>query len=485
MDTDDEIITFLKLTDRFSKYLNDEANRQIIFTGPFGSGKTTFLRSFFKDQEDYEVIHIFPVNYSLHSNSDICEILKYDLVLELIDKEAFREVDISDFSKYIYATSQVTDNWFGKLLSMFSKTGKNLTDAVDLLEKSESGISQKVKDLSNPLLQIKSLKKIVNKVKSYGYEDYITTVIKTKLLDISLYKKKVLIVDDLDRVDSEHLFRLISVFSAHIDNQTEENKFGFDKIIFVGDLHNFKWSYIHKFGANNNFNAFISKLSSKNPFYFNPSKELYDKIPDLLTKFKFKYSSGGEIFSPLVNFSEFGKKWLSYLICSFVESRIINLRDIQKARINTIIIDNKQIPNLYKDYAASEVYIFSMILNQLLPDVEISHLKNIAVVNPLSIESVLHNERYNLSAVLSELSIIPLSLLKYKEIREKENLSDQSTIDDSITIDNKKLQLEISRHNNSRRTSCSLIAMDANEDNVILLSLHATEVLRKWIKYER
>ncbi len=51
-------------------------------------------------------------------------------------------------------------------------------------------------------------------------------------------KEVVRILDDLDRIDTEHIFRLLNVFVAQVDvvgKGENDNKFGFDKVIFVCD----------------------------------------------------------------------------------------------------------------------------------------------------------------------------------------------------------------------------------------------------------
>ena len=65
-----------------------------------------------------------------------------------------------------------------------------------------------------------------------------------------MHKKVVLIVEDLDRIDPAHLFRILNIFSAHIDycyknavipdRSIVGNKFGFDNIVLVCDFSNIK-----------------------------------------------------------------------------------------------------------------------------------------------------------------------------------------------------------------------------------------------------
>lgn len=64
-----------------------------------------------------------------------------------------------------------------------------------------------------------------------------------------------LVVEDLDRIDPAHLFRILNVFSAHIDycykygNKAEDsiagNKFGLDNIVLVCDFSNIRKLFRH------------------------------------------------------------------------------------------------------------------------------------------------------------------------------------------------------------------------------------------------
>ena len=100
-------------------------------------------------------------------------------------------------------------------------------------------------------------------------------------------KQPVLIVEDLDRIDPAHLFRILNVFSAHIDraNQcsnyviadnegnkvytdTLNNKFGFDKVVMVLDYDTTKWIFSHFYGEQANYQGYIDKFISHNVFHY-------------------------------------------------------------------------------------------------------------------------------------------------------------------------------------------------------------------------
>ena len=61
----------------FNELLLDNEINKILFSGKFGTGKTTFLRDFFIEYaSDFTPIFLYPVNYSVAGNEDIFEYIK-------------------------------------------------------------------------------------------------------------------------------------------------------------------------------------------------------------------------------------------------------------------------------------------------------------------------------------------------------------------------------------------------------------------------
>ena len=97
-------------------------------------------------------------------------------------------------------------------------------------------------------------------------------------------KKIVLVIEDLDRLDPAHLFRILNVFSAHIDRVyqlgTEEmdksydfaelksNKFGFDNVVTVFDNSNAKKTFRYFYGPEADYDGYISKFLTAAPFEY-------------------------------------------------------------------------------------------------------------------------------------------------------------------------------------------------------------------------
>ncbi len=126
------------------------------------------------------------------------------------------------------------------------------------------------------------IEKFLDKVDtSFVYEnDVVTKLIQKSIED---YKRRtgkqvVLLIEDLDRIDPAHLFRIFNVLSAHMDycykyslkpdHSLVGNKFGVDNIVLVIDYNNLKRIYHHFYGEQTDFKGYISKFLSSTPFYY-------------------------------------------------------------------------------------------------------------------------------------------------------------------------------------------------------------------------
>ena len=130
------------------------------------------------------------------------------------------------------------------------------------------------------------LKSFSNRTGSLYEIDLITQIIIDNIqwFSKSNNKKVVLIIEDLDRMDPAHLFRILNIFSAHIDrvyqykndNQNNSttypellpNKFGFDNIITVFDYNKTKSIFYHFYGQEADYDGYINKFTSHQPFYY-------------------------------------------------------------------------------------------------------------------------------------------------------------------------------------------------------------------------
>nr|BFF39829.1 hypothetical protein BACY1_16340 [Tenacibaculum mesophilum] len=212
------------------------------------------------------------------------------------------------------------------LLSFIEKIpeiGKPLKEIIQAFDKVEKEILELYqKEFKTP--EVNSfISRIENTKGSIFEHDIITTYIDNKLNEIKgedREKKNVLILDDLDRIEPEHIFRLLNIFSANFDNSEYSiNKFGIDKVIIVADYYNIKSIYHHKYGKNSDFEGYINKFYS-NEIYF---LTFYDTLKILLEKdYHVRESSVFEFIELKVN-----------LLVLLFNNKQLNFRQINKLSI--------------------------------------------------------------------------------------------------------------------------------------------------------
>lgn len=256
----------------FLQHLELSDNDRILFSGMFGIGKTTFLNHFFNQSEilnKYNVFHLYPVNYSILSNGDIFKYIKYDILYNMLERKMLQNKSNLDFlaAEPSFVRKNLV-NITSLLLLLIPKMGKQLYQ-----------LKEEIQNLHRVFLEFKitdeeeneAINKLINSyTKSDGelYEfNTVTKIIHSKLS--SLKQENILIIDDLDRIDPKHIFRLFNVFAAHFDTKNDDkNKFGFDKIIFVCDVKNIRNIYKHVYGIHTDFNGYIDKFYSREVFHF-------------------------------------------------------------------------------------------------------------------------------------------------------------------------------------------------------------------------
>ena len=119
----------------------------------------------------------------------------------------------------------------------------------------------------------------------------ITTIIRKTIKNFKerTNKEVVLVIEDLDRIDPAHLFRILNVFSAHIDYCYKNlispdtsvmcgNKFGFDNVVLVADYENIKYIFEHFYGNKTDFGGYICKFLSSTYFQYSLKSERYQYI---------------------------------------------------------------------------------------------------------------------------------------------------------------------------------------------------------------
>lgn len=296
-------------------------------------------------------------------------------------------------------------------------------------------------------------------------------MIKEKL-DFFNPKQKILIIDDLDRFDPEHLFRLISVLSAHIDHHTNEKKFGFDKIILVGDLQNFRDMFQHKYGIKNSFNGFISKLSSKYPFNYDPKQELYSVMPKLLEQFNvIVENERSEKLFKLLSTKE--RLFFNFITYVFLSSGIVSLREVHKKKVIDIIVEKDSYNNFYNSNSSS-FFLFYRFIKHILIEKEnlIACISNL-LTSRLSVDEF--REDGNKNHYISDLSTMPLSYIHRTTCANVSNVNNKV----GYWPDSSK-NFELTFHNSSEKRNsliCSIEDSNLNEKDIILLTIEALKRL--------
>ena len=269
---------------KFESHLKIKNNTRIIFSGKFGIGKTYFLNEFFENKkEDYEAFHLFPVNYQITSNENIIEFLKYDILVELLkkNKNIIQKNDydnLIDLQLLLYLWGK--DNFVEVIkigVSLIPKLGRPLKDVIGLIEnflKFKKNIEAGDQGFIDTFLN--KIKK-----KNISETDPLSELLKQKIKKQKKKKQSVLILDDLERIDPEHIFRIINIFFAHFDSRNKElsNKFSFDKIILVADVQNLKSIFHYKYGKQTDFSGYFDKFFSVEVFQFK-NEEIIVKITD-------------------------------------------------------------------------------------------------------------------------------------------------------------------------------------------------------------
>lgn len=268
-----------------------DAHDRTILSASFGDGKSFFLSHFMKDEnvaECYKFLTIYPVNYQVTENRDIFELIKRDILLQMLLKGVIEtEIEISDEVALALFLQNQPLSFVESFLPLFSELALN-EDAAKIAAIALAGkkffktIKQKLEKIKNQNRdnQLEAFLNAVEQKPVVG-QDAISCIIQRC---IQQYKKKnpnkhiVLVIEDLDRIDPAHLFRILNIFSAHIDfcyrlgcnpNETlAGNKFSLDKVVFVMHYENVKSIYNHFYGEGTNFDGYIEKFCSSNHFSY-------------------------------------------------------------------------------------------------------------------------------------------------------------------------------------------------------------------------
>lgn len=328
----------------FKRHIDLPQNKRIIFSSKFGNGKTTFLKNIFNNYKDYHTFHLVPVNYSIASNEDIFELIKYDILFELISTKVELKDSIETFTEiakdFLLNNKDDILKILTPFLSVIPVIGGSLKESTDNLinfsKKALSHFQQKQKGEYDLIADY--LEEFTKKKGSIYEENFYTRLIKDLIERLKDTKKgenrkqTVLIIDDFDRIDPEHIFRLLNIFAAHEDFNKQGNKFGFDKVIVVCDIDNIRSIFHHKYGSKTDFNGYIDKFCSVDVFKYSMMEELNAEVEKIVTTIKGDINLDNLFWSN--NSTTIIFDTMEWLLKSFVAQGIINVRNVIKLREN-------------------------------------------------------------------------------------------------------------------------------------------------------
>jgi hypothetical protein len=122
-------------TIKFDEHIRKEANAKILFSGRFGTGKSTYLKYVFSEgslKDDYTPFYVNPVNYPIVSNVDIFKSIKVEILMQLLRQIDAEDFDVEDFnflselSLELYESPQKV---FGQLFRLATEMGQNFPES--------------------------------------------------------------------------------------------------------------------------------------------------------------------------------------------------------------------------------------------------------------------------------------------------------------------------------------------------------------------
>lgn len=260
---------------KFAQYL--EKTDRIILSAKFGDGKTYLLNELRRDeamQDKYEFFTIYPVNYSVAKNEDVFEYIKRDIIVQLHERKLLENIDLNALFGSIFTLADLTSvvPFLLSLIPLRELCNEGYNKFLEIKKKYD----EKKHTVDKYLSQFANTAGCIHE--EDGYTKLIKKAIKWISQDHSLNgkvkkaKKPVLIIEDLDRLDPKHLFRILNVVSAHIDDSKQPdivgNKFGFNNIVLVMDYDVTKHIFHHFYGAQACYEGYMSKFLSREPFRY-------------------------------------------------------------------------------------------------------------------------------------------------------------------------------------------------------------------------
>ena len=166
---------------------------------------------------------------------------------------------------------------------------------------------------------------IIQRQGSIYERNIVTKIIQSLITNAKKEEKKeiVLVIDDLDRIDPEHIFRILNILSVHDDFCcTKEHKFKIDKTILVCDVENIRRIFHAKYGSDVDFSGYIDKFYSKEVFHFHNEDEIQKCIADQILKIKSKTGDFQD--------DRYAYKGLEFILQYLIKYGYVNIRTLER-----------------------------------------------------------------------------------------------------------------------------------------------------------
>lgn len=257
-----------------------EANKRVILSAKFGDGKTTFLREFCSAElnKDFYFITLHPVNYSVAKNEDVFEYIKRDILYQLHQDGMLNGLDLDaifdniltwDFFAPVvsFLLSFVPGGaFYDKLIAKAKAFKDNYDERKSTWEKYDVTFTNQRGGL----------------YEEDGYTRLIKEAVSYIQNNVDYERKVALIIEDLDRLDPAHLFRILNVIGAHLDVEADKNKFGVDNIIAVMDYSVTEKIFKHFYGEHANYEGYMSKFYSHYCYEYSIEKIAREELKKFL-----------------------------------------------------------------------------------------------------------------------------------------------------------------------------------------------------------
>lgn len=337
-----------------------DANPRTILSSKFGDGKSYFLDALVKNdcaRKEYEFLTLYPVNYQVVENRDIFELIKADLLFQLFIHGMF--------SNRVTVKKDVALSFFIREnhLSLASKLIPYIAEVALAPEEARAVIlamkgARLFKDLKEKFVHFCEeydddtyLEKFMEQVdNTFLYEsDIVSYLIRKAISDYKgrTNKKVVLVIEDLDRLDPAHLFRILNVFSAHMDmsyrygvkpdKSLVGNKFELDNVVMVIDYSNMRRIFHHFYGEDTDFSGYISKFTSSAPFFYSLTETRQQYIKQEIVRIT---DAPENLVDLLIPMDEFEEKTIRDVVHAFDISKQFKKRPVYSYQGGKVSLDD-------------------------------------------------------------------------------------------------------------------------------------------------